>query len=161
MTVNDPVGLYIHSLDTGAIEFPQGLSFEDCWKIVRGSGNMILRAEFSVPDNSGHTMEDIMVGGNSLKFGSQLAEYINMVIYGKGFNFQLPDPMPSDCVAHCCTVPAFPNLVQPVDINQSCTPTPASLILSRPLEIFQAADAETILLTNKSMLKHKFVKKRI
>ncbi|MGB5976478.1 MAG: hypothetical protein WBG62_03640, partial [Cyclobacteriaceae bacterium] len=135
ISINDPVGLYIHSLDSGAFEFPQGIYAEDCWKIIRGRDSMILRAEFSLPEGSGHSMEDIKVGGAPLKYGGQIAEYINVVIYGKGYKPQTGEPESKPCSNHCCVIPGFPNLLTPTPIDEPCVPAPEILVMNTPLSL--------------------------
>ncbi len=129
ISINDPVGLYIHSLDSAALEIPDHVPVDDCWQIVRGQKNMILRAEFRVPPGAEFELEDIQVGGEPLKYGAQLAEFITMVIFGKGFDFGLGDPPTSSCLSHCCNNQQFPTLQYLEDIKNPC-PAPAPVPFS-------------------------------
>ncbi|HWK03779.1 MAG TPA: hypothetical protein VNS58_09110 [Puia sp.] len=118
ITINDPVGLYMKSIDSSGVVLPGGLQFADCWKITRGKEGMILRAEFALPDGS--DLEKVQVRGKALRYGGQLAEKINMVIYGLGNDFNLGDPVKYDCVAHCCVNSILPGLLDVKDIDQPC-----------------------------------------
>ncbi|QDV81755.1 hypothetical protein [Planctomycetes bacterium TBK1r] len=135
VTINDPVGLYIHSLDATPFEFPAGISFDDCWKVIRGdqSKKQILRAEFSLPD--GGSLSQVTVGGESLRFGSQIAEFISIVIFGKAFDASaIPNAM--SCVAHCCTHSTLQQLQQITNINAPCPPIDeeGGMLAARSLE---------------------------
>lgn len=101
ITLPDPVGLYIHHLDTNGIEGPNGEDVSDCWRIVRGREGMILRTEFSVPANRAYSLEDILVDAEPLRSGSQLADKIKMFLQGKGFDFGSPRPNPQVCSYYC------------------------------------------------------------
>jgi hypothetical protein len=124
VTIDDPVGLYIHSLDTSAINVPGGGDAEQWWQVVRGSreNNMILRGEFAPPAGSALKLSDVTVGGETLNHGGQLAELVTMVIYGRGLTAQKP----SEQVAayHCCHDPDLPRLQEIVDIGRPCPPEP-------------------------------------
>ncbi|MCB0209275.1 MAG: hypothetical protein KDJ52_08095 [Anaerolineae bacterium] len=102
ITLPDPVGLYIHHLDTNGIEGPNGEDTGAGWRIVRGREGMILRAEFQVPADRSYGLEDIRVDGEPLRHGGQLATKIKMFLQGKGFDFGAPPPQPHGCT-HCCT----------------------------------------------------------
>lgn len=129
VTINDPVGLYIHSLDPAPFEFPDGITFNDCWKVVRGdqAKKQILRAEFSLPN--GAAMSDVLVGGEPLRFGAQIAEFISIVIYGKALDAGSV-PMPKTCEGHCCTHPTLPNLQTVLGINTPCPTVDGNLELA-------------------------------
>jgi hypothetical protein len=103
VTLNNPIGLYIHKLDTSGIEVPNGFQIKDFWKVTRGDKGkgMILRAEFSVPVGSNISLEDVKIGGNPLKYGAQLAEIIEMVLYGKAFKLENNLPASENCGNHC------------------------------------------------------------
>ena len=111
VSIADPVGLYIGEIDPQPIELPGGIAFQDCWKVKRGdaAGRMILNAEFSLPEGSGFGLNDVLVGGEPLRFGSQLAELITIVIHGIGLprNDQAPT---RGCDQRCCRFGNVPAL---------------------------------------------------
>jgi hypothetical protein len=111
ISIADPVGLYMGDIDPLPIEMPGGIAFQDCWKVKRGdaASRMVLNAEFSLPEGSGFELSDILVGGEPLRYGGQLAELITIVIHGIG----LPrnDQAPADnCQAGCCRYSNVPAL---------------------------------------------------
>ncbi len=69
----DPVGLYIDGLITGGMRTPDGTAPADFWTIERGNRAHILRASYEVPRNRGYVVGDITIGGQPIRFGSQLA----------------------------------------------------------------------------------------
>lgn len=103
VTLNNPIGLYIRRLKTSGIEVPNGFQVKDFWNVVRGNNSkgMILRAEFKVPAGATFSLEDVKVGGKPLKFGAQLAEMIEMVIYGKAFKLENSPPHSLECDNYC------------------------------------------------------------
>lgn len=135
VTINDPVGLYIHSLDPTPFELPNGVSFDDCWKVIRGNQNenQILRAEFALPD--GGPLSDVLVGGEPLKFGAQIAEFISVVIYGKAFDAGNGLPTPKTCEGHCCINPDLPSLQTIRPAGDPCPPVPENALLAAATEI--------------------------
>ncbi len=84
VSLRDPVGLYMDSLDTTGFETPDGTPASQFFHVVRGkegsgdSESMILRAEFSVPEAYGYTVGDIRIGGVPIRYGGQIAEHLLM-----------------------------------------------------------------------------------
>jgi hypothetical protein len=78
----DPVGLYIHRVDLSDFEVPQGRSAEELMRVVRGSSDHMLRVIFEAPAGSGFTLSDVRIGGSRIRFGSQIAEKVNIRIRG-------------------------------------------------------------------------------
>ncbi len=87
-TLANPVGLYIAGLAVNGFVLPNtaptGTNPLDFWKVVRGTNNMILRAEYSVPAAMGFTVGDIMIGTENITRGAQLAERIQVKLAGAG-----------------------------------------------------------------------------
>lgn len=122
VTLRDPVGLYINEIDKQAFEGPQGQDVSDAWTIVdnRGREGMILRAEFSVPEGRGFDVHQVLVDGEPIKFGGQVANKIGMVLTGKAHNFNLPAPPLEGCRNHCCTSPTNLDLLVILEPNEKC-----------------------------------------
>jgi hypothetical protein len=84
ITLQNPVGLYMTGLDTGAFKTPDNADPAICWNVTRGTPAAdpnqarIVRAEFFVPPGHNYTVSDIKIGGNSIRFGAQIAEHIGM-----------------------------------------------------------------------------------
>jgi len=131
VTIDDPVGLYISHIDLNAIETPGGAP-EEWWHVKRPvyppqDRPMVLRAEFAPPPGSGLQLEDVLVGGEPLRFGAQLAELITMVIYGRGEAESAPAGS-LGCELKCCRIPNAPALLTHAGVGEDCPSAPAGLI---------------------------------
>ena len=88
ITLKDPVGLYIHSIDLSGFTKPDGTAVPKRWfKITRGTAAFAVRATFAVPEGettAGRPLVvgDLTVGGLPLEFGGQLAAAITMLLTG-------------------------------------------------------------------------------
>ncbi len=87
ITLQNPVGLYIDSLNTTGWTKPNGSPVDPSyWKILRGSSGAILRAVYEVPAREGFVVGDILIGGEKIEFGGQIAENITMKLTGLAFS---------------------------------------------------------------------------
>jgi hypothetical protein len=87
LTLQNPVGLYIASLDTTGWKKPNGSPVNPgYWQILRGTTGRILRAVYQVPASEGFTVGDITIGGEKIEFGGQIAEKITMKLTGLAFD---------------------------------------------------------------------------
>ncbi len=87
VTLQNPVGLYIDSLDTTGWKKPNGSPVDPgYWRILRGTTGKILRAVYQVPAAEGFTVGDISIGGEKIEFGGQIAEKITMKLTGLAFS---------------------------------------------------------------------------
>jgi hypothetical protein len=83
ITLQNPVGLYIDRLDTPGWTKPDGNDVDpDYWRILRGKAGSILRAVYEVPKEEGFTVGDLLIGGEPIEFGGQIAEFITMKLTG-------------------------------------------------------------------------------
>ena len=82
ITLLNPVGLYIDSLDTTGWVTPNGKAASQFWKSIRGKLGMTVRAVFEVPAGEGYTVSDIKIGGTNIEFGGQIAEFIDVKLTG-------------------------------------------------------------------------------
>lgn len=83
ITLQNPVGLYIDRLDTHGWTKPDGSDVDPgYWKILRGNPGAILRAVYEVPEAEGFTVGDLLIGGESIEFGGQIADFITMKLTG-------------------------------------------------------------------------------
>lgn len=84
ITLANPVGLYIDTLDTSGWTKPDGVTPVDpgYWRILRGSTGRILRAVYEVPSEEGFTVSDILIGGEPIEFGGQIADHIRVKLTG-------------------------------------------------------------------------------
>ncbi|PDZ59279.1 hypothetical protein [Bacillus thuringiensis] len=88
ITLRNPVGLYIESLDTSGWKTPNGKDAQTYWRIVRGQvgqgGKEVLgvRAVFEIPPEEGFTVSDILIGTQPINHGGQIADNITMKLVG-------------------------------------------------------------------------------
>lgn len=78
----DPVSLYIHEIDLTDFETPDGSSATRLMRITRGTEGFMLRVVFEAPQDAGFALDDVLVGGRRLRFGSQIAEKMRVRIRG-------------------------------------------------------------------------------
>ena len=78
-TLTDPIGLYMQTPDFGSYATPDGADASEFWTVVRGSApDMILHAAFAVPASKGYTVSDVTIGGQPIRFASQIAQTFRM-----------------------------------------------------------------------------------
>jgi hypothetical protein len=103
ITLLNPVGLYIDSLEAVGWTTPDGTPASQFWNTVRGATGTAVRAIFEVPSNLGFTIGDIKIGGQPIQYGGQVAEHINVKLTGIACrqgsfkNAPLRCPEPPDC----------------------------------------------------------------
>jgi hypothetical protein len=78
ITLADPPGLYIHDFLSAGLQTPDGADAADFWTVTRGDEGHALRAVFEVPAGRGYTVSDIRSGGQPIRFGSQLAQRVQV-----------------------------------------------------------------------------------
>jgi len=99
VTLADPVGLYIDGLRTELFETPDGSDPQACWTVVRGDPERAVRAVFEVPDDR-FAIEEILIDGQPIAFGAQLADHITMKLVGVACRLGASDAEPlSACVS--------------------------------------------------------------
>ncbi|GAB7552250.1 hypothetical protein NRB_17520 [Novosphingobium sp. 11B] len=82
ITLNNPVGLYLHGFNPVGWATPDGTDPRDFWKVTRGQGGYAVRAVFEVPAAKGYTVGDITIAGKPLEFGAQIADFITIKLEG-------------------------------------------------------------------------------
>lgn len=110
ITIQDPVGLYIDSIDWRFIEPPNGHDddLRQFWKWTRGTENHWMRAEFEIPEDKGYVLGDLFVRGIPLEFGGQLADLVSIALVGRASDLEgnnAAEPRP--CVSTSNNVAAF------------------------------------------------------
>jgi uncharacterized protein YciU (UPF0263 family) len=84
LTLENPVGLYMTTLDTSGWTTPDGSDAQEFWHVINGipdrdpGAAMIVRAEFKVPVSKGYAVSDIKIGGVPIASGGQIAEHLEM-----------------------------------------------------------------------------------
>src|SRR6478752_3807052 len=84
VSLADPVGLYIAALALDGFSGPRGEEVAAAWQVDRGSREerRILRARFEVPQELGFTVDQVLLDGDAIRFGGQIADRIQMVLTG-------------------------------------------------------------------------------
>lgn len=104
VTLHNPVGLYMHHLETTGWSKPDGSPIEpEYFKILRGRPEFIERAVFEVPPEEGFTVSDIRIGDVPIDFGGQLAQYMTVRLIGLAAEPGHFKPKPLPC-PHACLI---------------------------------------------------------
>jgi hypothetical protein len=98
ISLQDPVGLYIDSLDTTGWTRPDGSPVGDYWTVVRGSSGFILRARYEVPATEGFAVSEIQIGGEPIAYAGQIAQNITMRLTGVAAEAGKHHDTPVGCV---------------------------------------------------------------
>jgi hypothetical protein len=84
LTFEDPVGLYMTGLNTTGWTTPDGTDAQFFWTVKGGVADpdsnkaMIVRAEYAVPPGKGYTVSQTKIGGESIRFGGEIAARVDM-----------------------------------------------------------------------------------
>lgn len=97
ITLANPVGLYIDSLDDSAFRLPDGSPTTGWFQIVRGSAGLTLRAVFAPPPGSPFKVSDVKIGGVPVTFGGHIAQHITMKLVGVASVSQTVQNAPVPC----------------------------------------------------------------
>jgi hypothetical protein len=93
VSLRNPIGLYIRSIDQNAFSLPDGTPFADvaqCFQVLRPAPpdvtDMIVRAKFRIPDNITYKgkplrIGDLSVNGEQITTGGQVADVVTMTLY--------------------------------------------------------------------------------
>lgn len=78
------MGLYISELALDGFAGPAGEEVAPAWQVDRGSreDRRILRARFEVPEELGFTVDQVLLDGDRIRFGGQIADRMQMVLTG-------------------------------------------------------------------------------
>lgn len=82
ITLANPVGLYIHSLNVNGWKTPDDADPMDYWKVTRGSAENPVRAVYEVPEGAGYVVGDITIGGRPIEYGAQIVDFIRVRLTG-------------------------------------------------------------------------------
>jgi hypothetical protein len=82
VSLRNPIGLYIDSLDNTGWTTPAGDPVGDYWTVLRGTPDAIVRARYEVPESEGFAVGDIEIGGEKIAYAGQIAEHITMKLTG-------------------------------------------------------------------------------
>jgi len=122
VTIKNPVGLYMDSIDLAGFETPAGKPVTaDYFKIVRGREGMIERAVFEVPKGEKFTVSDLRIGGKPIRFGGHVAEHVKIKFTGEACAIGHFHNTPVPIVAKCCAGGTHPMVLsRPIGIKKPC-----------------------------------------
>jgi hypothetical protein len=78
VSLGGPPSLYIDSVNFADIVMPDGTSPTSLFTVERGDPNHIMRLRVAPPDGATFALDDVLVRGQPLRFGSQLAEIMRI-----------------------------------------------------------------------------------
>lgn len=78
----DPVGLYIHEIDLTDFQTPDGSGAAALVRQTRGESGFSIRALIEAPAGANYVLGDVMIEGQPIRYGSQIAEKIRVRIRG-------------------------------------------------------------------------------
>ena len=78
VTIADPAGLYIDNVDLSDWERPDGGDPEGLKLVERGEPGFAMRMAFEAPAGANFVLGDVMIGGEPLRFGGQIAELMKI-----------------------------------------------------------------------------------
>lgn len=128
VSLADPVGLYMSELTLDGFSGPAGEELTAAWQVDRGSreDRRILRARFQVPAGLGFTADQVLLDGDGIRFGGQVADRIQMVLTGIAKQL-VTDPVAlRDCIGQCCSHPEKGEIEHVFRSGLSCGDLPAS-----------------------------------
>ncbi len=107
VSLADPVGLYISELALAGFAGPAGEDVASAWQVDRGSlaDRRILRARFEVPPEMGFTVDQVLLDGDGLRYGGQIADRIQMVLTGIAKQLVAEPVALRACIGKCCPHP--------------------------------------------------------
>ena len=110
-TLSDPIGLYIRRFDLNAVQLPdESPAPPEVLDVQRGTGdptatdtaaNRILRIRISAPPGSGFTLGEMLVDGQPITSGAQLAKLVGMHLLVDVWDAGEP-PGGVPCGGGCC-----------------------------------------------------------
>lgn len=99
ITLANPVGLYMASFDGSGLTL-NGAPAGGFFKVVRGAFPRALRAVYELPPDqaaAGRSVSDVLIGGEPLEFGGQLAQRVTMHLVGVASVAQEIHNTPVEC----------------------------------------------------------------
>lgn len=81
VSLGGPPGLYIESVNFSDITMPNGSDPFELFKIQRGDETHIMRLRVAVPEGAGFQLSDVLVRGQPLQYGSQIAEILRIRLF--------------------------------------------------------------------------------
>lgn len=128
VSLADPVGLYISELALDGFAGPAGEEVAAAWQVDRGSreDRRILRARFEVPEELGFTVDQVLLDGDRIRFGGQIADRMQMVLTGIAKQLVAGPVALRACIGRCCPHPERGEIESLFGSGVSCAALPPS-----------------------------------
>ena len=121
ITLKDPVGVYMDSLNTVGWTKPDGTPLGDYWTVIRGGADTAVRAIYEVPEKEGFTVSDILIAGVPIRHAGQIAQQIKMKLTGVAYIPKEPRrPQPVPCTFRCCRKKNNTHQLRVVRVTVNC-----------------------------------------
>jgi hypothetical protein len=117
ITLVNPIGLYMDDIDTSGWSLPDGILPADCLRIARGEPGRIERLVIEVPPETGRTLGDLLIGGEPLRYGGQIAECITVKLVGGACDLKSVNNGMARCVGQACVVPSDARALVPASVS--------------------------------------------
>ncbi len=106
ITVNNPVGLYLHEFNPVGWTTPDGADPRGFWRPMRGREGHCVRAVFEVPAELGYVVGDITIDGRRIDFGAQIADFVTIKLEGLATRFGQSTVAPFEgCIGDAMAAP--------------------------------------------------------
>jgi hypothetical protein len=131
VSLRNPIGLYIRSIDQNAFSLPDGSAFTDvaqCFQILRPAPSdvtdMIVRAKFRIPAGSTYKgkqlrVSDLSVNGEQIVTGGQVADVITMTLYALAMP-GAPQQQGVACKYRPCPDATLPSYIHEIPYSKPC-----------------------------------------
>jgi len=131
VSLRNPIGLYIRSIDQNAFSLADGSPFTDvakCFQILRPAPadvtDMIVRAKFRIPDGITYKgkplrVGDLSVNGEPITMGGQVADVITMTLYALAMP-GAPQQQGVACQFRPCPDATLPSYIHAIPYGQPC-----------------------------------------
>lgn len=97
ISLRDPVGLYIHSVQTEGWTTPDGTDPSSFWTWSRGASGMGVRAVYATPLDCDYRISDIEINGSPLTSPSQIAAHVSVRLIGTARSLGTAEPILTPC----------------------------------------------------------------
>jgi hypothetical protein len=126
VSLADPVGLYISELALDGFSGPAGEEVTAAWQVDRGSREerRILRARFEVPAELGFTVDQVLLDGDPIRYGGQIADRLQMVLNGIAKQLVAEEVALRACIGQCCPHPEKGEIERVFRSGVSCADLP-------------------------------------
>lgn len=128
VSLADPVGVYVAELALDGFSGPDGEGVATAWQVDRGSKEQrrMVRARFEVPEELGFTVGQVLLDGDPIRFGGQVADRMQIALTGIAKQLVAGPVALRDRIVRCCPHPEKQGIEGVFASGQSCAALPPS-----------------------------------